>query len=120
MGRDEKYWWGYKYYAGPIEEPEPGSRLEEHFAGLHLPEEVSSLDDNLYITLTRHGHDVRQSAQVVLARLNRSDFKLALTVLQSAAQSAPTDAALQFELAQAQFSVGNPVQAQVSLRNSLE
>jgi serine/threonine protein kinase len=53
--------------------------LQEHFAGLHLPEEVSSLDDNLYITLTRHGHDVRQSAQVVLARLNRSDFKLALS-----------------------------------------
>jgi len=52
--------------------------LQEHFAGLHLPEEVSSLDDNLYITLNRHGHDVRQSAQVVLARLNRSDFKLAL------------------------------------------
>lgn len=52
--------------------------LQEHFTGLHLPEEVSSFDENLYITLNRHGHDVRQSAQVVLARLNRSDFKLAL------------------------------------------
>ena len=47
------------------------------------------------------------------------DFKLALSVLQPAAQSSPADAALQFELAQAQFSVGNPAQAQVSLRNSL-
>jgi len=52
--------------------------LQEHFAGLHLPEEVSSFDENLYITLNRHGRDVRQSAQVVLARLNRSDFTLAL------------------------------------------
>jgi len=52
--------------------------LQEHFAGLRLPEEVSSFDDNLYITLNRHGRDVRQSAQVVLARLNRSDFTLAL------------------------------------------
>jgi len=31
MGRDEKYWWGYKYYCGPIEAPEPGSGLEEFF-----------------------------------------------------------------------------------------
>ncbi|MCK7481015.1 MAG: hypothetical protein M0C28_30275 [Candidatus Moduliflexus flocculans] len=36
MGADEKYWWGYKYYCGPIEEPEPGSGLEEHFRGQDL------------------------------------------------------------------------------------
>jgi serine/threonine protein kinase len=52
--------------------------LQEHFAGLHLPEEVNSLDGDLYITLNRRGREIRQSAQVVLARLNRSDFKLQL------------------------------------------
>lgn len=52
--------------------------LQENFAGLRLPEELSPFDNNLYITLNRHGRDVRQSAQVVLARLNRSDFTLAL------------------------------------------
>jgi serine/threonine protein kinase len=52
--------------------------LQEHFAGLHLPEEVSSLDGDLYITLNRRGREIRQSAQVVLARLSRSDFKLQL------------------------------------------
>jgi len=31
MDRDERYWWGYKYYCGPIERAEPGSGLEEHF-----------------------------------------------------------------------------------------
>lgn len=36
MGPDEKYWWGYKYYCGPIEEPEPGSGLEERFRGQDL------------------------------------------------------------------------------------
>ncbi len=36
MGLDEKYWWGYKYYCGPIEKAEPGSGLEEFFAGQDL------------------------------------------------------------------------------------
>jgi poly-gamma-glutamate synthesis protein (capsule biosynthesis protein) len=36
MGRDEKYWWGYKFYCRPIEEPEPGSGLEEFFRGQDL------------------------------------------------------------------------------------
>jgi poly-gamma-glutamate synthesis protein (capsule biosynthesis protein) len=31
MGADEKYWWGYKYYCGPIEKAETGSGLEEYF-----------------------------------------------------------------------------------------
>ena len=52
--------------------------LQEHFAGLHLPEDVSSLNGDLYITLNRRGREIRQSAQVVLARLSRSDFKLQL------------------------------------------
>lgn len=36
MDSDEKYWWGYKYYIGPIEEAEPGSGLAEHFASQDL------------------------------------------------------------------------------------
>jgi len=36
MGLDEKYWWGYKYYCGPIEKAEPGAGLEEFFAGQNL------------------------------------------------------------------------------------
>ena len=31
MDADEKYWWGYKYYCGPIEDEEPGSGLERYF-----------------------------------------------------------------------------------------
>lgn len=52
--------------------------LQEHFAGLHLPEEGSSLDGELYITLNRRGREIRQSAQVVLARLSRNAFRLQL------------------------------------------
>lgn len=36
MSPDEKYWWGYKYYCGPIEREEPGSGLEEYFRGQDL------------------------------------------------------------------------------------
>lgn len=36
MNADERYWWGYKYYWGPIEEPEPGSGLREYFHGQEL------------------------------------------------------------------------------------
>ena len=36
MDRDERYWWGYKFYCSPIEEAEPGSGLEEHFRGQDL------------------------------------------------------------------------------------
>ena len=36
MGADEKYWWGYKYLCGPIEEEEPGSGLAEYFRGQDL------------------------------------------------------------------------------------
>lgn len=36
MDEDEKYWWGYKYYCGPIETAEPGSGLEEFFRDQNL------------------------------------------------------------------------------------
>jgi hypothetical protein len=52
--------------------------LQEHFAGLRLPEEASAFGDSLYITLNRKGRNIRQTAQVVLARISRSDFRLTL------------------------------------------
>ncbi|HOX33730.1 MAG TPA: CapA family protein [Spirochaetales bacterium] len=36
MDLAERLWWGYKFYFGPVEEPEPGSGLEEHFRGQDL------------------------------------------------------------------------------------
>jgi len=36
MDRAEGLWWAYKFYFRPIEEPEPGSGLEEHFRGQDL------------------------------------------------------------------------------------
>jgi hypothetical protein len=51
--------------------------LQEHFTGVRLPEGASS-DRHLFVTLSRHSHDVRQSAQVVLARYPEDDFRIAL------------------------------------------
>jgi poly-gamma-glutamate capsule biosynthesis protein CapA/YwtB (metallophosphatase superfamily) len=36
MDRAEGLWWAYKFYFGPVEEPEPGSGLEELFRGQDL------------------------------------------------------------------------------------
>ena len=54
--------------------------LQEHFTGVRLPEGTSA-EHQLVITLTRHTHDVRQSAQVVLARYARDDFQVRLMTL---------------------------------------
>ncbi|MFZ2418388.1 MAG: NERD domain-containing protein kinase family protein [Smithellaceae bacterium] len=43
--------------------------LQEQFSGVRLPEGVKH-DNNLYITLSRRKYDMRQSAQVVLARFD--------------------------------------------------
>lgn len=51
--------------------------LQEHFTGVRLPEGASS-DRQLFVTLSRHSHDVRQSAQVVLARYPEDDFRVSL------------------------------------------
>ena len=51
--------------------------LQEHFTGVRLPEGASS-DRHLFVTLNRHSHDVRQSAQVVLARYPEDDFSIVL------------------------------------------
>jgi len=54
--------------------------LQEQFTGVRLPEGASS-DGHLFVTLSRHSHDVRQSAQVVLARYPEDDFRIALRTI---------------------------------------
>ena len=56
--------------------------LQEHFTGVRLPE-GSSAEHHLVITLSRHSLDVRQSAQVVLARYARDDFQVRLVTSRS-------------------------------------
>jgi len=52
--------------------------LQEQFTGVRLPESNSG-DQNLYITLSRHKQEIRQSAQVVLAQIDfGSEFSLEL------------------------------------------
>jgi len=51
--------------------------LQEHFTGVRLPEGAAS-DRHLFVTLSRRSHDVRQSAQVVLARYPEEDFQVRL------------------------------------------
>ncbi|MBU4270786.1 MAG: protein kinase [Planctomycetes bacterium] len=51
--------------------------LQEHFTGVRLPEGAVS-DRHLFVTLSRRSHDVRQSAQVVLARYPEDDFQVRL------------------------------------------
>jgi serine/threonine protein kinase len=58
--------------------------LQEHFTGVRLPEGASS-DRHLFVTLNRHSHDVRQSAQVVLARYPEDDFRVVLHTLDNPA-----------------------------------
>ncbi|MFB3789515.1 MAG: hypothetical protein ACE15F_24420 [bacterium] len=52
--------------------------LKEHFTGVRLPEGTESADRYLYITLSRRSHNVRQSAQVVLASYPEDDFDIEL------------------------------------------
>jgi serine/threonine protein kinase len=58
--------------------------LQEHFTGVRLPE-GETLDRYLFITLSRRTYDVRQSAQVVLARYPEDDFQIRLRKMGNAA-----------------------------------
>jgi len=51
--------------------------LQEHFTGVRLPE-GSMTERDLFITLSRRSHEIRQSAQVVLARISEDDLNLEL------------------------------------------
>jgi serine/threonine protein kinase len=52
--------------------------LQEHFTGVRLPEGSIRARDDLFITLSRRSHEIRQSAQVVLARISEDDLALEL------------------------------------------
>jgi len=52
--------------------------LQEQFTGVRLPENAG-VDRILYITLSRHKQDIRQSAQIVLAQIDfESEFSILL------------------------------------------
>ena len=51
--------------------------LQEHFTGVRLPEGIAS-DRYLVVTLSRRSTEVRQSAQIVLARYPDDDFRIHL------------------------------------------
>lgn len=44
--------------------------LQEHFCGVRIPDGSKSNGKSLYITLARRQHNIRQSAQVVLGKIN--------------------------------------------------
>lgn len=51
--------------------------IQEHFTGVRLPEGAPS-DRHVFVTLSRHSRDIRQSAQIVLARIPEDDLVLEL------------------------------------------
>ena len=51
--------------------------LQEHFTGIRLPE-GHMLGQNIFITLNRHTNNIRQSAQVVLAKYEMDEFEVCL------------------------------------------
>lgn len=78
-------WWAWQSDNARLSLDESGSFkqrvfhvLQEQFTGVRLPES-NSADQNLYITLSRHKQEIRQSAQVVLAQIDfGSEFSLEL------------------------------------------
>jgi hypothetical protein len=54
--------------------------LQEQFTGVRLPEGTPP-DSHLFITLARRGSDIRQSAQVVLARVPQEALRLDLVAV---------------------------------------
>ena len=64
--------------------------LQEHFCGVRIPDGSKSSGKSLYITLARKQHNIRQSAQVVLGKVNFSDnfnlkFENGIVILQGKA-----------------------------------
>lgn len=47
--------------------------LQEHFCGIRIPDGSKSSGKSLYITLARKQHNIRQSAQIVLGKINFSE-----------------------------------------------
>ena len=47
--------------------------LQEHFSGVRIPDGSKLAGKELYITLARKQHNIRQSAQIVLGKINFND-----------------------------------------------
>lgn len=56
--------------------------LQEHFTGIRLPENAGD-HENIYITLNRRNYEIRQSAQIVLAKFQADNFELILQPIDS-------------------------------------
>ena len=95
--------------------------LQEHFSGVKLPEGASS-DRSLFITLSRHSHEVRQSAQVVMARFVEDDFKLKLKTVDNGIGGIRRELVLEGRegRVEASLSLGLPFLDYVMMRNQGE
>jgi len=95
--------------------------LQEHFSGVKLPEGASS-DRSLFITLSRHSHEVRQSAQVVMARFVEDDFKLKLKTVDNGIGGIRRELVLEGKEGRvaASLSLGLPFLDYVMMRNQGE
>ncbi len=95
--------------------------LQEHFTGVRLPEGTSP-DRFLYITLGRRIHEVRQSAQVVLAQFLEDDFKLELETVDNGVGSVRRELVLKgrTEQLQGQLRLSLPFLDYVMMRNEGE
>jgi len=95
--------------------------LQEHFSGVRLPEGTGT-DGHLYITLCRRSHDIRQSAQVVLARHPEDDFRIVLRSRTNAAGARRRELVLIVETrdGQPELSLRLPFLDYVMLRNQGE
>lgn len=83
-------WWGWQSDEARLSLDESGvfkarvfHVLQEQFTGVRLPEGAVG-DQKLYITLSRHKHEIRQSAQVVLAQIDfGNEFSLELNPIEN-------------------------------------
>jgi len=83
-------WWGWQSDEARLSLDESATFkqqvfhvLQEQFTGVRLPE-TGGGDQKLYITLSRHKQDIRQSAQVVLAQIDfGSEFSLELSTVEN-------------------------------------
>lgn len=95
--------------------------LQEHFTGVRLPE-GNSRDQFLYITLGRRVREVRQSAQVVLARFPKDNFTLELESISGGIGSVRRELVLKGRTPQldAQLQLTLPLLDYVVMRNEGE
>jgi len=95
--------------------------LREHFTGIRLPEETTS-QSYLYITLSRRAGEVRQSAQVVLARIPEDSFRLQFLTNRDTVGNIAQQLAMKCEIGEAspELHLGLPFLDYVMMRNQGE